>query len=130
MAHMNKMVMKQNSVESLVTFVFTQHLKAHDHTKFNVNSPWYSLWMSFKGPHNFMVTALGHSVKWLLDLYFSSIMLLSFVISSSFQSTKPSEVSALTHTPALETIVRRSEVEVKFNNFQLEKHLGRKTLFE
>ena len=38
--------------------------KSHDHANFNFKSPWYALWMSFKGPHNFMVTALDHSVKW------------------------------------------------------------------
>jgi hypothetical protein len=33
-------------------------LKTCDHTKFNLNFPWYGLWMSFKGPHNAMVTTL------------------------------------------------------------------------
>ena len=28
------------------------------------NFLWYNLWMSFNGPHNLMVTALGHSVTW------------------------------------------------------------------
>lgn len=29
-AHMNKVVLEQHSIESLVTYVFTPHLKAHD----------------------------------------------------------------------------------------------------
>ena len=45
-------------------YVFTLHLKFCDRTEFNFKNPWYSLCMSLKGPHNFMVTALGHSVKW------------------------------------------------------------------
>ena len=40
------------------------YLKAHDVTKFNVNVLCYGLQTSFKGPHNFMVTTLGLSVKW------------------------------------------------------------------
>ena len=31
--------------------------EAHDYAKFNLNCLWYSLWMSFKGPHKIMVTA-------------------------------------------------------------------------
>ena len=55
--------MSQN--ESLGVYVFiTLHLKARDHTKFNSEFSCYSLWMSFKSAQNFMVAALGHSVKW------------------------------------------------------------------
>jgi hypothetical protein len=61
---MNRMVLKKHSVESPVTYVFTMHLRTHDHTKFTFNFPLYSLQMNFKGTHNFMVMALGHSVKW------------------------------------------------------------------
>ena len=57
-AHMNRTLTKQHSVESLVAYVFTLHLKACDHLKFNLKFPWYGLQMSFKGPHNVMVTAL------------------------------------------------------------------------
>jgi hypothetical protein len=56
--------MKQYSVESTVAYIFTLRLKARDHTKSNFNYPQYSLWMSFKGPHNIMVTALDNIVKW------------------------------------------------------------------
>ena len=59
---MNRMVMKEQSVESLVAFAFTLHLKAGDHTNSTLILYWYGLEMSFKGPHNFMVTALGHSL--------------------------------------------------------------------
>ena len=45
-------------------YVFTLHLKARDHTRFNFNFLRYDHRMSFKSPHNFLVTALGHSVKW------------------------------------------------------------------
>ena len=38
-------------------------LVSHD-----IHFPWYGLWMSSKGPQNFMVTALGHSVEWPLVL--------------------------------------------------------------
>ena len=63
-AHMNRMVMKQHFVKSLVTYVFRLHLKVHDHTNLNIIFPWYGLQMSFEGPHNFIVTALDHSVRW------------------------------------------------------------------
>lgn len=33
---MNKIVMKWHLVESLVVYVFTPHLKAHDHAKLNL----------------------------------------------------------------------------------------------
>ena len=33
--HMNMMMMKQHSIESLVEYVFTLHLKACDHTQVN-----------------------------------------------------------------------------------------------
>ena len=39
-------------------YVFTLHLKARDHTKFNFNFYWYGLRISFKSSHDFMVTAL------------------------------------------------------------------------
>ena len=38
-------------------------LKACDHTEYDLNFLWWGLQMSFKGPHNVMVTAIGHSVK-------------------------------------------------------------------
>ena len=41
-------------------YVFTRHLKARGHAKFNINFPWFGIQMNFKGPHNFMVTALCH----------------------------------------------------------------------
>ena len=37
--------------------------------KASFDFPWYGLLMSFKGPYNFMVTALGRSVKWPLEQY-------------------------------------------------------------
>ena len=46
-----------------VMYIITLHLKARDHTKLSFNFPLYTLWMSFKGSHSFMVTALGHNVK-------------------------------------------------------------------
>jgi len=49
LAHINRMVMKLHSVESLVMYVFTLKIKAH--------LPWYSVWVSFQGPHN----SMGHS---------------------------------------------------------------------
>ena len=63
-AHKNRMVLKYDLIESLVVYVFLLHLKARDHRKFNFIFPWYGLLMSFKGRHNFMSMALGHSVKW------------------------------------------------------------------
>lgn len=42
----------------------TLHLKACEHTKSNFKLPWYGLDRVSKGPHNFMVKALGHSVMW------------------------------------------------------------------
>lgn len=48
--------------------VFTLHLKACDHIKFHTNFQQYSLWMSFTGPHNFMVMTLGHIVKRVLNV--------------------------------------------------------------
>ena len=49
LAHINRMVMKSHSVESLVMYVFTLNIKAR--------LPWYSVWVSFQGPHN----SMGHS---------------------------------------------------------------------
>ena len=46
----------------LMSLHYTQ--KAHDHTAYTFKVPNYSLQMSFKAPHNFMVIALGHSVNW------------------------------------------------------------------
>lgn len=40
------------------------HLKACDPAKFNLNFPRYGLWTRLKGPHNSMVTDLGHNEKW------------------------------------------------------------------
>ena len=39
------------------------HLNACDHAKFNSNLLWCNLWTVFKGPHNFMDTTLGRSVR-------------------------------------------------------------------
>jgi hypothetical protein len=58
------MLMKYHLVESLVVYIFSEHTVAHDHMKLSSNILWYGLQMSFNGPHNFMVTALGHTVKW------------------------------------------------------------------
>jgi hypothetical protein len=55
--------MSQNESPGVSIFI-TLHLKARDHTKFNSKFSCYDLWMSFKSFHNFMVAALGHSVKW------------------------------------------------------------------
>ena len=64
-------------IESLVAYVFTLHLKARDHTKFNLNFPWYSLRMSVKGPHRFwsrplaiVQSAQNLSVGGMLYVYF------------------------------------------------------------
>ena len=32
-------------------YIFALHLKAHDHTNFNFNNPWYGLQTNFKRPH-------------------------------------------------------------------------------
>ena len=63
-AHMNKMLIKLHLFKCSVLYVFTLHLKACDHTKFNFSFLLYDLGTIFKGLHNFMVTALGHSRKW------------------------------------------------------------------
>ena len=60
-ARMNRMMLKSHSVESPNAYVFTLHLKA----RISFNFQWFGLQMSFNGAQNFMVTALGHSVKWL-----------------------------------------------------------------
>ena len=60
-------------------YVCTPHLKACDHTKLNINFPWCDLWMSFKGPHDFTVMALGHSLKWPLTKIFEPRVLSPFV---------------------------------------------------
>lgn len=46
--------------------IFTLHLNACGHINFNFDYPPFDLWMSLKGPHNVIVMALGHSVKWSL----------------------------------------------------------------
>ena len=56
--------MKEHLVVSLVAYVLTLSFKGFIYTKFDSKFPWYSLEMIFKGAHNFMVTAVGHSVKW------------------------------------------------------------------
>lgn len=69
-ARISRLVIEQDLVEGLVTCVFAPYLKAYDHTKFNFNFTMYIIWMSFKGPHNFMGMALGHSVEeWALPAY-------------------------------------------------------------
>ena len=70
---MNKMIMKEHSIESVVTYVFTLNLTDYDHTKFNFNIPWHGLQMSLKGPHLFMVMVFGHSVKWPLLTYYYEV---------------------------------------------------------
>lgn len=61
---MSRTAINWHSIESLVMYFFTQCLNACDHTKSNLDSPWYSLWMRSKGPYNFVVTVLGHIVNW------------------------------------------------------------------
>src|ERR1700737_1213861 len=46
---------------------FTLCLRTRPHTKWAAQHPWYGLWMKVKGPHHFMVTALGSCVKWPLS---------------------------------------------------------------
>ena len=54
-----------NIWSSLVWLGMSLHyVKPHDHTKFNFICSLHGLQMSFKGPHNCMITALGHNVKW------------------------------------------------------------------
>ena len=45
---------------------FTLCLRACDYTKCLSQRPWYGLEMRVKGPHHYMVTALGSCVKWRL----------------------------------------------------------------
>lgn len=68
---MSRTAINWHLIESLVMYFFTQHLNACDHTKPNLNFPWYSLWMRSKGPYNFVVTVLSHIVNWpsLVSLY-------------------------------------------------------------
>jgi hypothetical protein len=47
---------------------FTLCLRTRPQTKWVAQHPWYGLWMIIKGPHHFMVTALGSCVKWPLRL--------------------------------------------------------------
>ena len=58
--HWNSIIL----VEGPVTYAFTLHLRVHDHTTWF----WRCLGTTFGhillGSHNFMVTALGSSVKW------------------------------------------------------------------
>lgn len=62
--HMKKMRMKSHAVWMRIS---SHYLKAHDHIKLNFYFTWYGLWVSFKAPHNFIVMALGCSVKMALS---------------------------------------------------------------
>ena len=53
---MSRTAIKWHAIESLVMYFFALHLNACDHKKFDINSPWYSLWMRSKGPYNFFVS--------------------------------------------------------------------------
>lgn len=63
---MSRSTCSQNRIQSrAVASAFTLHLKTCAHAKFTFKIPWYDgFWMSVKGPHKDMVTALGHIVKW------------------------------------------------------------------
>jgi hypothetical protein len=61
---MSRMVMKQQSNESLIVYVLTLHFKSRDHTKFILKFLRYDLWMRFKGKRwNCRIQAHPSSLK-------------------------------------------------------------------
>ena len=61
-AHMNRMVMKQQLVSRVCHYSQTIEGPWPHKIQFQVSMSWP--WMSCKGPHIYIVTALGHSVMW------------------------------------------------------------------
>ena len=64
-----------------VCYAFTIHLKAHVHTKLQLNFSWCGLKMSFKGLCKFMVKALGHSAFRVAHIiqHWSTIIILQYM---------------------------------------------------
>ena len=70
-----------NRIKSLDACVFTLWLKASDHTNSIPICSFYGVQMSYKGPDNFMVMALGQSVKWCSISLYCGICVLFWVCS-------------------------------------------------
>lgn len=62
-----------NVIENSHVCHFTLDLKACDHTYFNSRFSTTQPLYEFKGPHSFIVNALGHSVEWPLMLVRSNL---------------------------------------------------------
>ena len=63
-AYINGTILISIWSRNTLAYVFSLHLKAHDHTKIKLNFPSYSFKMGFKCPHNFIVQILAPCVKW------------------------------------------------------------------
>ena len=71
---MNKNSLKCHLVEGLVTYDFTLHLRARDHTTLFWRRVRTAFGHVLLGSHNFMVTALGSCAKWPYIEIFSMVL--------------------------------------------------------